>query len=99
MTPDGDTPLGIEKSAFKQLKVVLRPARKHKFRFEYTPINYTAQTTLQTTFVFNGQRYAIGHVVENGHDLFVSSGLGTSIIPIRFRVPPEVSVLILRARS
>jgi hypothetical protein len=52
--------LGIQKSAFKQLKIVLRPARKHKFRFEYTPINYTAQTTLQATFVFNGQRYAIG---------------------------------------
>jgi hypothetical protein len=52
--------LGIEKSTFKQLKLVLRPARKHKFRFEYTPIDYTAQTTLQTSFVFNGQRYSIG---------------------------------------
>ena len=40
-----------------------------------------------------GQRYAIGHIVENGHDLFVTSGVGTSIIPVRFRVPPEVSVL------
>jgi hypothetical protein len=42
-----------------------------------------------------GQRYAIGHVVENGRHLFVSSGLGTSIIPVRFLVPPEVSVLII----
>jgi predicted MPP superfamily phosphohydrolase len=42
-----------------------------------------------------GQRYAIGHVVENGRHLFVSSGLGTSIIPVRFRVPPEISVLEL----
>jgi predicted MPP superfamily phosphohydrolase len=51
-----------------------------------------------------GQRYAIGHIVENGRHLFVSSGLGTSIIPVRFLVPPEVSVLIihsghLRSRS
>src|ERR1051326_809007 len=52
--------LGIEKSAFKQLKLALRPARKHKFRFELTPIHYLAQQTLQTTFVFNGQRYNIG---------------------------------------
>jgi hypothetical protein len=52
--------LGIEKSTFKQLKLVLRPAKKHKFRFEYTPIDYTAQTTLHSTFVFNGQRYSIG---------------------------------------
>jgi hypothetical protein len=52
--------LGISRSTFKQLRLVLRPARKHKFRFEYTPIDYTAQTTLQTSFVFNGQRYTIG---------------------------------------
>ncbi len=42
-----------------------------------------------------GDRYAIGHVVERGRHLFVSPGLGTSIIPVRFLVPPEVSVLHL----
>lgn len=44
-----------------------------------------------------GQRYAAGHVVEDGRHLFVSTGLGTSILPVRFRVPPEVSVVTLRA--
>jgi len=44
-----------------------------------------------------GERYAIGHVVEDGKNLFVSSGVGTSILPVRFLVPPEVSVLQLRA--
>jgi predicted MPP superfamily phosphohydrolase len=44
-----------------------------------------------------GQRYAIGHVVEDGRHLFVSPGLGTSIIPVRFRVPPEISLVTLRA--
>ena len=29
--------LGIEKTTFKQLKIVLRPGQKHKLRFEYTP--------------------------------------------------------------
>jgi uncharacterized protein len=42
-----------------------------------------------------GQRYAMGHVVEGGRHLFVSGGLGTSIIPVRFRVPPEIVVLRL----
>jgi len=31
-----------------------------------------------------------------GSCLFVSTGIGTSIIPIRFRVPPEVSILEMR---
>lgn len=44
-----------------------------------------------------GERYAIGHVVEEGRDLFVTSGVGTSILPVRFLVPPEISVLTLRA--
>jgi hypothetical protein len=52
--------LGIEKSSFKQYKITLRPGTKHKFRFEYTPIRYTADQTLNTTFVFNGIRYNIG---------------------------------------
>jgi uncharacterized protein len=44
-----------------------------------------------------GQRYAAGHIVEQGRDLFVTTGLGTSILPIRFGVPPEVALLTLRA--
>jgi hypothetical protein len=52
--------LGLEKKTFRQLKVVLRPGTKHKFRFEYTPLKYEAQKTIQTSFVFNGQRYNIG---------------------------------------
>ena len=43
-----------------------------------------------------GQRYAMGHIVENGQHLFVSGGVGTSILPVRFRVPPEVVVITLR---
>lgn len=52
--------LGLEKTRFRQLKLVLRPGVKHKFRFEYTPLKYEAQKTVQTSFVFNGQRYNIG---------------------------------------
>jgi uncharacterized protein len=42
-----------------------------------------------------GQRYAYGLVEENGRKLYVTSGIGTSILPVRFRVPPEVVVLTL----
>jgi uncharacterized protein len=42
-----------------------------------------------------GQRYAIGHVIEDNRSLFVSSGIGTSIIPVRFRVTPEITILNL----
>jgi hypothetical protein len=45
-----------------------------------------------------GQRYAIGHVEEDGRHLFVSSGLGTSIFPVRFGVPPEISIVVVRVR-
>jgi predicted MPP superfamily phosphohydrolase len=40
-----------------------------------------------------GQRFAIGHIIEEGRHLYVSSGVGTSILPVRFLVPPEVTVL------
>jgi hypothetical protein len=40
-----------------------------------------------------GQRYARGHIEEGGRHLFVSVGIGTSILPVRFGVPPEISLL------
>lgn len=42
-----------------------------------------------------GQRFAAGHIVEDGRHLFVATGVGTSIVPVRFRVPPAVTVLTL----
>ena len=42
------------------MKVVLRPATKHKFRFEYTPINYKAEMVLRANLVFNGIRFPVG---------------------------------------
>ena len=45
-----------------------------------------------------GQRYAAGHVFENDHHLFVTTGIGTSIFPIRFGVPPEIALLTIRSQ-
>lgn len=57
--------LGIEKNWFMQLKVVLRPATKHKFRFEYTPIRYEAETVLSRDLIFNGIEFPIRIPVES----------------------------------
>ncbi|HEX2087569.1 MAG TPA: metallophosphoesterase [Solirubrobacteraceae bacterium] len=46
-----------------------------------------------------GDRYAAGHVEEDGRHLFVTRGVGTSWWPLRFRSPPEVVLLTLRPRS
>ena len=40
-----------------------------------------------------GNRYAYGHVVEDGRNLIVSGGLGCSIAPVRLGVPPEINLV------
>jgi predicted MPP superfamily phosphohydrolase len=44
-----------------------------------------------------GNRYAYGHIVEGGRNLVVSGGLGCSLMPVRFGVPPEIVVLDIGA--
>ena len=38
-------------------------------------------------------RWSHGLVVEDGRTLYVSAGLGTSIIPLRIGVPPEFAII------
>lgn len=50
-----------------------------------------------------GNRYAYGHIREPSpqgtpHDLIVSGGLGCSIFPVRFGVPPEIVLVDLGTR-
>ncbi len=54
------TDLGIEKTRFRQFALVLRPAKKHKFRVGVTPIKYATEHVLLRTVVFNGIAYQIG---------------------------------------
>lgn len=56
--------LGIEQSRFKQLKLVLRPGKKQKLRFEYTPISYDATSTITREIVFNGIKYPVSLPVQ-----------------------------------
>jgi uncharacterized protein len=46
-----------------------------------------------------GPKYTAGHVLENGHHLFVTTGIGTSILAVRFRVPPEIAILTIVSRN
>jgi predicted MPP superfamily phosphohydrolase len=43
-----------------------------------------------------GERYVMGHIFENNHHMFVTTGIGTSILPVRFGVPPEIVLLTIK---
>jgi hypothetical protein len=49
--------LGVVDKSMSALDLVLRPASRHKFRFEYLPVKYEAASTLRADVVFNGIRY------------------------------------------
>lgn len=44
-----------------------------------------------------GNRYAYGHIIENGRHLIVSGGLGCAKLPVRFGVPPEIVMIDITA--
>jgi predicted MPP superfamily phosphohydrolase len=46
-----------------------------------------------------GARYTGGHIEEDGRHLYVSDGIGTSRLPVRFRAKPSVPVIELRASN
>ena len=52
-------------------------------------------TVVQSSRV--GEDYERGHVIENGHHLFVTTGIGTSILPLRFGVTPEIVLLTVNS--
>jgi len=59
-TIDFKKDLGLTDQHFSQVQAVLRPAKKHKFRFQFIPISYDQEHTLTRTIVFNGQAYTVG---------------------------------------
>ena len=46
---------------------------------------------------FNDPRFMDGHAEVDGKHVYVTSGVGTSVIPFRWRVPPEIAVITLNA--
>ena len=45
------------------------------------------------------ERWSCGLYDEGGRKLFVTGGVGVSILPVRFRAPPEIVILTLRAAA
>lgn len=53
--------LGIEEKRLRAFDVVLRPAKKHRFRYQRLPIKYeTDAFPVQREFIFNGQLFRVG---------------------------------------
>ncbi len=46
---------------------------------------------------FNDPRFMDGHAEVDGKHVYVTSGVGTSVIPFRWRVPPEIAVVTINA--
>ena len=67
-TIDFKKDLGLQDQRFPELHIELRPARSHKFRFQYIPITYDQSSTLTRDIVFNGQRYRLGLPVSSTLD-------------------------------
>lgn len=49
----------------------------------------------RVTATNSGNKYAYGLVKVNGVLAFVTAGIGTSILPARFRAPPELVLIEL----
>lgn len=64
-TIDFKNDLGLTDQRFADIHVVFHPARKHKLRFEYIPINFVQSATLNQTIVFNGQKYSASVLVNS----------------------------------
>src|SRR5262245_41291959 len=60
--------LGLQDTRFADLRLVLRPTKSSKFRFQFIPVKYNASSVLRRTLVFNGQRYDIGLPVKSTLD-------------------------------
>jgi hypothetical protein len=54
---DAVADLNISQHRINEFRITARPARKHKFRVNYLPMGYQAQSTVHRTFVFNGISY------------------------------------------
>src|SRR5438477_10102539 len=64
-TIDFKTDLGLQDRKMVDLRLVLSPSRRHKFRFEFIPIKYSQSATVRKRIVFNGIGYDIGLPVRS----------------------------------
>lgn len=67
-TIDFRNDLGLTDKRFPDFQIVLRPARRHKFRGESIPIKYDAAGILTRDIIFNGIKYRVGLPVTSSLD-------------------------------
>lgn len=60
--------LGFEQTRFRDLRIVLRPAKKHKFRLQYTPVSYTSDTTFSRDITYNAIKFPVSIPVSAQFD-------------------------------
>ena len=51
---------GVEKDRFREMRVTLKPGRKHKIRVDYLPVSYEETAFLVRTIDFGGQMFEVG---------------------------------------
>ena len=57
--------LGYESSRFTDLRFVIRPAKKHRIRIQYTPIEYRASAIMNRDVTFRGETFPVSMPVES----------------------------------
>lgn len=62
------TDLGFKTERFKDVRLVLRPGKKHRFRFQYTPVTYAVESSLKREIVFNGIKYPVNVPIQSTFD-------------------------------
>lgn len=60
--------LNYAQTRFGDLRVVLRPTKKARFRIQYTPLTYTQQSTLNRSVVFNGINFPLHVPIQSQFD-------------------------------
>lgn len=60
--------LGVTKTRLPEFRFIVRPAKKHKVRFEYLSIKYQSEATLSRTITFRGVSYTLGLPVTSEID-------------------------------
>lgn len=59
------TDLAFKNSRHSDIRVVLRPARKHRFRLQYTPLEFSGESVLTRDITFAGQVYPVSVPVQS----------------------------------
>ncbi len=61
---DLDEDLALEQKQMWEARLVLRPAKKHKLRAHYLPMQYNGDTIVKKDIIFNGIRFPIAAAVK-----------------------------------